>query len=103
MKRDYNAPKNFEDFVYVSQLLQAEGMRTGFEAHRRNKPYCMGTLYWQLNDVWPVASWSEYRLFWSLESPALLRPRGIQSRGGPADFGGQCVENLWGKRPGRQC
>jgi beta-mannosidase len=58
MKRDYKTPKNFEDFVYVSQLLQAEGMRTGFEAQRRNKPYCMGTLYWQLNDVWPVASWS---------------------------------------------
>lgn len=58
MKRDYKTPKKFEDFVYVSQLLQAEGMRTGIEAHRRNKPYCMGTLYWQLNDVWPVASWS---------------------------------------------
>ncbi|MBP6810682.1 MAG: glycoside hydrolase family 2 protein, partial [Saprospiraceae bacterium] len=58
MKRDYRNPKTFEDFVYVSQLLQAEGMRTGIEAHRRNKPYCMGTLYWQLNDVWQVASWS---------------------------------------------
>ncbi|MBL7808381.1 MAG: glycoside hydrolase family 2 protein [Saprospiraceae bacterium] len=58
MKRDFRNPKNFEDFVYVSQLLQAEGMRTGFEAQRRHKPYCMGTLYWQLNDVWPVASWS---------------------------------------------
>lgn len=58
MKRDYKVPDKFEDFVYVSQLLQAEGMRTGIEAHRRNKPYCMGTLYWQLNDVWPVASWS---------------------------------------------
>jgi len=58
MKRDYRTPDRFEDFVYVSQLLQAEGMRTGIEAHRRNKPYCMGTLYWQLNDVWPVASWS---------------------------------------------
>lgn len=58
MKRDYRLPKTFADFVYVSQLLQAEGMRTGLEAHRRNKPYCMGTLYWQLNDVWPVASWS---------------------------------------------
>jgi len=58
MKRDYNSPKDFEDFVYVSQLVQAEGMRTGIEAHRRNKPYCMGTLYWQLNDLWPVASWS---------------------------------------------
>lgn len=58
MKRDYRLPNTFQDFVYVSQLLQAEGMRTGIEAHRRNKPYCMGTLYWQLNDVWPVASWS---------------------------------------------
>lgn len=57
-RREYRAPKNFEDFVYVSQLVQAEGMRTGLEAHRRNKPYCMGTLYWQLNDVWPVASWA---------------------------------------------
>ena len=63
MKRDYDAPKNFEDFVYVSQLLQAEGMRMGIEAHRRNKPYCMGTLYWQLNDVWPVASWSSLDCF----------------------------------------
>jgi len=58
MKRDYRTPKTFEDFVYVSQVLQAEGMRTGIEAHRRNKPYCMGTLYWQLNDIWPVASWA---------------------------------------------
>ncbi len=58
MRRDFRVPRTFEDFVYVSQLLQAEGMRTGIEAHRRNKPYCMGTLYWQLNDVWPVASWS---------------------------------------------
>jgi len=58
MKRDYITPKSFEDFVFVSQLLQAEGMRTAIEAHRRNKPYCMGSLYWQLNDVWQVASWS---------------------------------------------
>lgn len=57
-RRDYNKPSNFENFVYVSQLVQAEGMRRAIEAHRRNKPYCMGTLYWQLNDVWPVASWS---------------------------------------------
>lgn len=63
MKRDYRNPKTFEDFVYVSQLLQAEGIRTGIEAHRRNKPYCMGTLYWQLNDVWPVASWSSIDYF----------------------------------------
>ncbi len=58
LRRDFRLPRNFEDLVYLSQLLQAEGMRVGIEAHRRNKPYCMGTLYWQLNDVWPVASWS---------------------------------------------
>jgi beta-mannosidase len=55
---DYRIPTNFEHFLYVGQVLQAEGMKTGIEAHRRNKPYCMGTLYWQLNDCWPVASWS---------------------------------------------
>nr|WP_321411306.1 glycoside hydrolase family 2 protein [uncultured Carboxylicivirga sp.] len=58
MQRDYNMPSNFVDFVYLNQVMQAEGMRIGFEAQRRNKPFCMGSLYWQLNDVWPVVSWS---------------------------------------------
>lgn len=58
MKRYYNVPERFEDFVYVGLVLQGQGMKHGFEAHRRNKPYCMGTLYWQLNDSWPVVSWS---------------------------------------------
>lgn len=58
MADDYIIPKDFNDFLYVSHLLQAEGIKTAIEAHRKNKPYCMGTLYWQLNDCWPVASWS---------------------------------------------
>lgn len=58
MQRDYVVPTKFEDYVYVSQLLQADGIKTAIEAHRRAKPYCMGTLYWQLNDCWPVTSWS---------------------------------------------
>lgn len=58
LQRDYKEPKNFEQYVYVSQLLQARGITTAIEAHRRAKPYCMGTLYWQLNDCWQVASWS---------------------------------------------
>jgi beta-mannosidase len=58
MLRDYKRPKDFSSYVYVSQLLQAEGIKTAIEAHRRAKPYCMGTLYWQLNDCWPVVSWS---------------------------------------------
>nr|WP_154893507.1 glycoside hydrolase family 2 protein [Paenibacillus xylanexedens] len=51
-------PKDFPSFLYMSQLLQAEAMKTAIEAHRRRKPYCMGTLYWQMNDCWPVASWA---------------------------------------------
>ncbi|MEL1247306.1 beta-mannosidase [Flavobacterium helocola] len=58
MERDYVVPKDFEDYAYVSQLLQARGMKIAIEAHRRAKSYCMGTLYWQFNDCWPVSSWS---------------------------------------------
>lgn len=58
MARDYKVPAKFEDYIYVSQLLQADGMKTAIEAHRRAKPNCMGTLFWQLNDCWPVTSWS---------------------------------------------
>lgn len=58
MKLYYKVPESFEDFVYVGLVLQGHGMKHGFEAHRRNRPYCMGTLYWQLNDSWPVVSWS---------------------------------------------
>ena len=58
MERDYKTPSKFDDYVYVSQILQAEGMKVAMEAHRRSMPHCMGSLYWQLNDCWPVTSWS---------------------------------------------
>ena len=54
----YEVPEDFEELVYVGQVLQGFGIRHGIEAHRRNRPYCMGSLYWQLNDSWPVVSWS---------------------------------------------
>ncbi len=56
--RDFHRPNDFESLLYVSQVLQGMGLKMAMEAHRRAKPYCMGTLYWQLNDCWPVASWS---------------------------------------------
>ncbi|HNE44678.1 MAG TPA: hypothetical protein PLM27_00795 [Chitinophagales bacterium] len=58
MKRDYGTPSDLQSYIYISQLLQADGMRVAIEAHRRNMPYCMGTMFWQLNDCWPVTSWS---------------------------------------------
>ena len=49
---------NLENYAYVSQLLQAWGTGYGIFQHIKQQPHCMGTLYWQLNDCWPVASWS---------------------------------------------
>jgi beta-mannosidase len=56
--RDYPEPKDFASFLYVSQVLQAEGIKIGAEHFRRSRPETMGSIFWQLNDCWPVASWS---------------------------------------------
>jgi beta-mannosidase len=56
--KDYPEPKDFASFLYVSQVLQAEGIKTGAEYFRRSRPETMGSIFWQLNDCWPVASWS---------------------------------------------
>jgi beta-mannosidase len=58
MLRDYSQPKDFASFLYASQVLQAEGIKVGAEHLRRNRPRTMGSIYWQLNDCWPVASWA---------------------------------------------
>ena len=58
MSATYRYPTSFETLVYASQLLQAEAIRYGVEHFRRNRGRCMGAVVWQLNDCWPVASWS---------------------------------------------
>jgi beta-mannosidase len=58
MDRDFHKPKDFASFLYVSQVLQATVIQFAAEAHRRKMPYNWGSLYWQLDDCWPVASWS---------------------------------------------
>ena len=58
MSRYAWVPEDFEEYVYMTQWFQAEAVKVAMEAHRRAKPYCMGTLFWQLNDCWPAISWS---------------------------------------------
>ena len=56
-------PNDFDTLLYASQLLQGEAIKYGVEHFRRNRGRCMGTIYWQLNDCWPVASWSSIDYF----------------------------------------
>lgn len=58
MNRYYPYPRDFASFIYTTQILQAEMIRYRVEHFRRNRGRCMGTLYWQLNDIWPVISWA---------------------------------------------
>lgn len=68
MLRSFRMPKDFRTTLYLSQVQQAMAIRSAVEYWRSNRPRCMGTLYWQLNDVWPGSSWSsvEYDGTWKL-------------------------------------
>lgn len=75
LQRDYGEPCDFGSFTYMSQLMQADAMKTAMEAHRRQMPRCMGSLIWQHNDCWPVASWSsrDYYGAWKAQQYAICR------------------------------
>jgi beta-mannosidase len=68
MSRYFRMPRGGLETLYLSQVQQAIAIRTAVEYWRSLKPTCMGTLYWQLNDVWPVSSWSslDYDGGWKL-------------------------------------
>jgi beta-mannosidase len=63
IRRNYGEPKDFERFVYLSQVMQADGIELAATHLRSSRPQTMGSLYWQLNDVWPGASWSSIDYF----------------------------------------
>jgi beta-mannosidase len=80
----FGKPTSFEEFVYFSQLTQAEAVGMAVAGHRLDAPRCMGTLYWQLNDCWPAPTWSgidyygnwkalQYRMKKDYESVTVLR------------------------------
>ncbi|AVF02471.1 MULTISPECIES: beta-mannosidase [Devosia] len=68
MTRYFRFPRDFEQMVFLSQIQQGLAIKTAIEYWRSTKPRCMGTLYWQINDIWPVASWSslDYGGQWKL-------------------------------------
>jgi beta-mannosidase len=90
---EFGEPKDFAGFVYLSQAAQAEGIALAALHHRASRPFTMGSLYWQLNDVWPGASWSSVdwygrwkalhfharRFFAPVAVAALRRPEGLTS------------------------
>ena len=55
---EYKKPRDFRAFLYMNHVLQGDAIKTAIESHRRQMPYNMGTLFWQHNDCWPVASWA---------------------------------------------
>ncbi|WP_299348148.1 glycoside hydrolase family 2 protein [uncultured Maritalea sp.] len=75
ISRYFKFPDGFEDMVFLSQVSQTLAMKTSIEFWRAQMPRCMGALYWQLNDTWPVASWSslEYGGNWKLTHYAAKR------------------------------
>ncbi|MBR3804809.1 MAG: glycoside hydrolase family 2 protein [Clostridia bacterium] len=68
LSQNFLYPNNFGTLIYASQLLQAEAIRYGVEHLRRERGRCMGTLYWQLNDIWPTASWSSVDYYGRLKA-----------------------------------
>ena len=111
--RYFRAPKGFEGQLYLSQVQQAFAIQTAVTYWRSLMPYCMGTLYWQLNDVWPVSSWSgiEYsgkwkalhhaaRRFYSPVAPLLYHEDGKAyvkvCNDGPDAYEGKCLVSVVG-------
>ncbi len=63
IRANYREPRDFDDFIYLSQVMQAEGITLAIKHHRASMPGTMGSMYWQLNDVWPGATWSSIDYF----------------------------------------
>ena len=110
IEMEFGTPSSFADFVYLSQVMQAEGIELAALHHRASRPYTMGSLYWQLNDVWPGASWSSVdyfgnwkalnfhaRRFFADVAVAALRDEGL-TRVSLLNDGAAAVQTRWRMR-----
>lgn len=68
VKKRYGTPVRFEDLVYLSHLVQGEAIKICVEHLRRNRYRCNGAIYWQLNDCWPVTSWSSIDYYFGIKA-----------------------------------
>jgi len=97
MGRYFREPQGDTNTLYLSQVQQAFAIKTAVESWRHQRPRCMGTLFWQLNDVWPVASWSsvEYGGKWKqLQHHARRFYAPVAAVGAPAGKDGKDTE-VW--------
>jgi beta-mannosidase len=95
IERNYRVNDELEAYVYLSQIMQAHGMRKAIEAQRRS-PRCSGSLYWQLNDVWPVTSWSGIDYFGRWKAMQHHVKRAFQSISLSAEVDSTGKINVWG-------
>ncbi len=86
---DFRYPKDFESLIYVSQIFQAETFRRVAEQCRRNRGRCMGTLFWQMNDIWPGISWSAVDYFGRWKAMQYVAKRTYAPCAG-----GVCIDNM---------
>ena len=79
IRQYFPEPKDFGTFIYLSQVTHQLAMKEAIEAHRRNMPVCMGSLYWQINDCWPTISWSTVDYYGNWKAPHYQAMRSFEN------------------------
>ncbi|MDO5335901.1 MAG: glycoside hydrolase family 2 protein [Eubacteriales bacterium] len=92
LSENFRYPKDLPSLVYISQLMQGMAMKTGIDHWRRNRGRCMGSLYWQFNDNWPVASWSSVDYYGRYKALHYMAARFYAPLAGSIKRDGSCIE-----------
>lgn len=101
LSENFRYPKDLSSLVYISQLMQGMAMKTGIDHWRRNRGRCMGSLYWQFNDNWPVASWSSVDYYGRYKALHYMAARFYAPLAGSIRRDGTCME-AWAENETRE-